>query len=128
MVNLICQSKIGCFLSTEMQTLHTRVLSKGRRWFGQMPPALRDEIYRTFGQMPEPEVDWWCLDDGPAWLWWLLAILPLSKSLQVTDCPLPTVSFILISFFLSLLLVDDCTTKLNLKMFCMQTVLHCHKM
>ncbi|XP_054275817.1 LON peptidase N-terminal domain and RING finger protein 3 [Macrosteles quadrilineatus] len=67
----------------DMEVLHSRVLAKGRRWFSKMPRALQEEIYRTFGEMPEVECDWSTLDDGPAWLWWLLAILPLSKSLQI---------------------------------------------
>ncbi|KAG8259921.1 LON peptidase N-terminal domain and RING finger protein 1 [Homalodisca vitripennis] len=67
----------------DIQMLHARVLTKGRWWYSKMPPRLQNEIYCTLGEMPEPEADWTTLDDGPAWLWWLLAILPLSKSLQI---------------------------------------------
>ena len=33
--------------------------------------------------MPEPEDEWHKLIDGPAWAWWLLAILPLGPQLQI---------------------------------------------
>lgn len=72
-----------CFVS-EMQDLHNQVLNKGKRWFSKMASAIQEEIWQTFGNMPEPEENWHTLPDGPSWLWWLLAILPLGKHLQVS--------------------------------------------
>jgi len=82
-IKFLADVPINNHLLQETEVLHSRVLSKGRSWFSQMPEPLQEEIYRTFGRMPEPEADWSALDDGPAWLWWLLAILPLSKTLQI---------------------------------------------
>lgn len=67
----------------EIHDLHDRVLQKGKCWFNKMLPAVQEEIWRTCGHMPEPEPNWTTLSDGPSWLWWLLAILPLGKPLQV---------------------------------------------
>uniref|UniRef100_A0A1B6C990 RING-type domain-containing protein n=1 Tax=Clastoptera arizonana TaxID=38151 RepID=A0A1B6C990_9HEMI len=67
----------------ELKVLHNQVLSKGKRWFSKMLPSIQEEIWKTFGHMPEPEENWYCLPDGPSWLWWLLAILPLGKQLQI---------------------------------------------
>jgi hypothetical protein len=36
------------------------------------------------GAMPAPEPDYWELASGPAWPWWVLAILPVDAQLQVS--------------------------------------------
>ena len=36
------------------------------------------------GAMPALEKDYWSLPSGPAWTWWVLAILPLDSQAQVT--------------------------------------------
>ncbi|XP_063228618.1 LON peptidase N-terminal domain and RING finger protein 3 [Bacillus rossius redtenbacheri] len=66
-----------------VRELHERVRQKGRSWFGTVLPAVQAEIVRTFGAMPAVEEDWAQLANGPAWAWWLLAILPLGQNLQV---------------------------------------------
>lgn len=65
-----------------------------------MSPELQSEILRTFGPIPDLEENWGSLPDGPAWVWWLLAILPLDQRLQVIlfskslSCPEYISSFI----------------------------------
>lgn len=54
------------------------------KWFGAMGREMQTKILRTFGTMPPLEANWATLEDGPAWAWWLLAILPLGQHLQVT--------------------------------------------
>ncbi|KAL1117124.1 hypothetical protein AAG570_004452 [Ranatra chinensis] len=68
----------------EIATLHDQVMSSGRQWFNRMSADLKGEILRTFGDMPALERDWYKLRDGPAWAWWLVAILPLGPQLQVS--------------------------------------------
>ncbi|XP_012282081.1 LON peptidase N-terminal domain and RING finger protein 3 [Orussus abietinus] len=63
--------------------LHDKVRSKGRKWWGTVSSSQQTEIQRVFGRMPDTEDDWPRLPDGPAWAWWLLAILPLGPQLQV---------------------------------------------
>lgn len=79
---LTCLQKF-LFCSSEICELHDRVLEKGMRWFNNMLPAFQEETWTSIGHMPEPEPNWTTLADGPSWLWWLLAILPLGKPLQV---------------------------------------------
>lgn len=67
----------------ELRHLHDRVREEAMRWFRQMAKNLRAEIRRSFGEIPDVEEDWMTLSDGPAWAWWILAILPLGPQLQV---------------------------------------------
>lgn len=60
-----------------------QVLAKSRRWWSTVPLSQRSKIRPVFGEMPNVEDNWQSLTDGPAWAWWLLAILPLSPQLQV---------------------------------------------
>ncbi|KAK7872287.1 hypothetical protein R5R35_012130 [Gryllus longicercus] len=67
-----------------VKELAEKVRCKGQRWVASMPPNARAEVERAFGHMPAQESgDYCCPPDGPAWAWWLLAILPLSPRLQV---------------------------------------------
>uniref|UniRef100_A0A6M2DZL5 Putative e3 ubiquitin ligase n=1 Tax=Xenopsylla cheopis TaxID=163159 RepID=A0A6M2DZL5_XENCH len=67
----------------ELRYLHDRVREEAMKWFRQMAKNLRAEIRRSFGEIPDVEEDWMTLSDGPAWAWWILAILPLGPQLQV---------------------------------------------
>lgn len=63
--------------------LHYRVMEKAKQWCENLPDNIKDEILKSFGQMPELEVDWEISNDGPSWTWWIIAILPLSPLLKV---------------------------------------------
>lgn len=56
---------------------------KAVEWVKSLDVSLQSEIEPSFGAMPLPETNWYSLPDGPTWMWWLLAILPLGKQLQV---------------------------------------------
>ncbi|KAG8225845.1 hypothetical protein J437_LFUL004774 [Ladona fulva] len=68
-----------------VKQLHDRVRLKSQQWLSTVDHSIRREIERTFGRMPELEPDdsWLSTPDGPAWAWWVLAILPLGQNLQV---------------------------------------------
>lgn len=68
-----------------VKQLHDRVRRKSQLWLSTVGHSIRLEIERTFGVMPELELDdsWMSMPDGPAWTWWVLAILPLGQNLQV---------------------------------------------
>jgi len=70
-----------------MKEVHEQVHPKAWQWFHSLEAELQSEILRAFGQMPELEEDWPSLPDGPAWTWWLLALLPLSQELKVGMLP-----------------------------------------
>lgn len=66
-----------------IRELHDRVLTKAINWYDNLPPSIKDEILKSFGQMPCVEKEWQLMTDGPAWAWWIIAILPLNQSLKV---------------------------------------------
>uniref|UniRef100_A0A336M5K1 CSON011136 protein n=1 Tax=Culicoides sonorensis TaxID=179676 RepID=A0A336M5K1_CULSO len=66
-----------------IRQLHDRVLRKAVKWYQNLPSSIKDEILKSFGNMPNVEEHWHNLVDGPAWAWWIIAILPLSQSLKV---------------------------------------------
>ena len=70
-------------LFTEVTELHDRVRQRGLRWFEKMSQDMQTKILGTFGEMPAVEENWNTLENGPAWAWWLVAILPLGHHLQV---------------------------------------------
>lgn len=63
--------------------LHDRLRHDTESWINTAPNHLRERILQHFGAMPPVEPDWMSLPDGPAWLWWLMAILPLRFPAQV---------------------------------------------
>lgn len=68
----------------DVSMLHDSVMERGMRWFHRLARDIQKEIVKVFGGMPSLEPNWLSLSDGPAWTWWLLAILPLGQQLQVT--------------------------------------------
>lgn len=56
---------------------------KAARWLRHMDRGAQLEIEATFGAMPPEEDPATQGPDGPAWLWWILAILPLASDLKV---------------------------------------------
>ncbi|XP_014252363.1 LON peptidase N-terminal domain and RING finger protein 3 [Cimex lectularius] len=67
----------------ELTLLHDTVRKRGKYWFSKMSQDMQMKIIRTFGEMPPLESNWLSLEDGPAWAWWLVAILPLGQHLQI---------------------------------------------
>lgn len=64
----------------------TQVSYKALLWLNNMNRTVRSEIEAAFGHLPllDPvEEDWFDSPDGPAWLWWLIAILPLRSEIKV---------------------------------------------
>lgn len=74
----ICDDRFGL-----IDDLHKRVLQKAKQWCDNLPDNIKGEISKSFGQMPELESKWEFSPDGPAWAWWIIAILPLSPLLKV---------------------------------------------
>lgn len=70
----------------DLQTLHERVRGLVERWWTEhfrSQPEKRERVITFFGQMPAVETSYWTLPAGPSWLWWTLAILPVSSALQL---------------------------------------------
>lgn len=83
-VEFICDSPVvGKENGKQVTALHREVFSKAISWFKSLPETYKTEIVKSFGQMPEPEDGWISMTNGPAWTWWVIAILPLSQQLKV---------------------------------------------
>lgn len=68
-----------------MTKLHEEVFYKAICWFDSLPDTYKTEIVKSFGRMPQPEDSWISISDGPAWTWWVIAILPLNQQLKVSQ-------------------------------------------
>jgi len=69
-------------LVSELKQLHDAVYKEGKRWLSSLPPVPQMQILQHFGEFPAIEDDIFSLDDGPSWLWWLTAVLPIDKRAQ----------------------------------------------
>lgn len=70
----------------EIRCLGSQILYKALLWLNGMNKTVRAEIETAFGEIPNFSDDnepWWNSSDGPAWLWWLIAILPLRSEIKV---------------------------------------------
>ncbi|XP_059080248.1 LON peptidase N-terminal domain and RING finger protein 3-like isoform X2 [Tigriopus californicus] len=67
----------------ELKSLHQEVLTTALSWFNNMAREIRDGIVSHYGQIPDPEVDYWNLPNGPSWLWWILVTLPVPPQMQL---------------------------------------------
>lgn len=64
--------------------LHANVFCKAIAWYDSLPDHTKEEILKSFGIMPALEAHWETMTDGPAWAWYIIAILPLSQQLKVS--------------------------------------------
>lgn len=62
---------------------HDRTYKISRVWFMHLPTETRHQILEHFGPMPHVESNYTSSPDGPSWLWWMLAILPVETRLKV---------------------------------------------
>lgn len=75
-----------------LAALQSLVLAKASDWFESLSSEQKHEILQSYGQMPPLELSWELISDGPAWAWWIIALLPLSQQLKVRcvySAPLP---------------------------------------
>lgn len=64
--------------------LHQKVYHEAIEWYTNLPEHTKDEILKSFGNMPALEDRWEMVIDGPAWAWYIIAILPLNQQLKVS--------------------------------------------
>jgi len=66
-----------------VQQKHDELYSEARGWFDRLTPVQKQRL-GTIGPMPELETLPLEEQHGPAWVWWLLAVLPLDPRAQLT--------------------------------------------
>lgn len=65
-------------------SMHVIVLKKAIAWYESLGEDLKHEILQSYGEMPMVEENWSSREDGPAWAWWIIALLPLRPQLKVS--------------------------------------------
>lgn len=84
--NVVPTAKLG-----ESRQLHDTVHTLASRWFESIEPMTKRRILSHYGHMPSVEGEYWTLSNGPAWMWWIVAILPLDPRIQVCIASLSVV-------------------------------------
>ncbi|XP_002832081.2 LON peptidase N-terminal domain and RING finger protein 3 isoform X3 [Pongo pygmaeus] len=67
----------------ELMGLHNSVYQQSSLWFHSLKSSLKNRILNHFGPMPEKDADPQMNPNGPAWCWWMLAVLPLESRAQL---------------------------------------------
>jgi len=65
-----------------LQSLHDQTQETALSWFNNHNQQMKEGILSHYGAMPAVEKNYWRLPSGPAWAWWILAILPLDTQAQ----------------------------------------------
>ncbi|KAG7467274.1 hypothetical protein MATL_G00151520 [Megalops atlanticus] len=68
----------------DLQKLHDSVYDQATAWFTSLKENMRNQILSHFGNLPEKDPDPQGSPSGPAWCWWLLAVLPLENRAQLS--------------------------------------------
>ncbi|KAI4877112.1 hypothetical protein NFI96_026461 [Prochilodus magdalenae] len=69
---------------TELLKLHDSVYDQATAWFTSLKDNMKSQILSHFGHLPAKDPDPQGNPSGPAWCWWLLAVLPLESRAQLT--------------------------------------------
>ncbi|XP_058477474.1 LON peptidase N-terminal domain and RING finger protein 2 [Solea solea] len=69
---------------TELLKLHDAVYDQANNWFTSLKDNMKSQIHSHFGHLPGRDPDPQSSPSGPAWAWWLLAVLPLENRAQLT--------------------------------------------
>ncbi|XP_010884712.2 LON peptidase N-terminal domain and RING finger protein 2 isoform X2 [Esox lucius] len=74
----------------ELRRLHDSVYDQACAWFTSLKENIKNQIVHHFGQLPgkDPDMQW--SPNGPAWCWWLLAVLPLEQRAQLSILAMTT--------------------------------------
>lgn len=68
----------------ELLKLHDSVYEQANSWFTSLKDNMKSQILSHFGHLPSKDPDPQASPSGPAWCWWLLAVLPLENRAQLT--------------------------------------------
>ncbi|XP_053563657.1 LON peptidase N-terminal domain and RING finger protein 2 [Bombina bombina] len=68
----------------ELLMLHNSVYDQALAWFTSLKENMKAQILSHFGSMPSKESEPQTHPSGPAWCWWMLAVLPLESRAQLT--------------------------------------------
>ncbi|XP_061774216.1 LON peptidase N-terminal domain and RING finger protein 2 isoform X1 [Nerophis ophidion] len=69
---------------SELLKLHDAVYDQANNWFTSLKDNMKSQILSHFGHLPGKDPNPQASPSGPAWCWWLLAVLPLENRAQLT--------------------------------------------
>ncbi|XP_062866625.1 LON peptidase N-terminal domain and RING finger protein 2 isoform X2 [Trichomycterus rosablanca] len=69
---------------TELLKMHDSVYDQASAWFSSLKDSMKSQILSHFGHLPAKDPNPQGNPSGPAWCWWLLAVLPLENKAQLT--------------------------------------------
>ncbi|XP_069949998.1 LON peptidase N-terminal domain and RING finger protein 3 isoform X2 [Cherax quadricarinatus] len=68
----------------EIHRLHDTVHQLASHWFDSIESTTKRRILSHYSLMPSVEGEYWTIPNGPAWMWWIVAILPLDSRIQLS--------------------------------------------
>lgn len=68
----------------ETRRLHDSVHHVASLWYESIETTTKRRILGHYGPMPPVEGEYWTLPNGPTWMWWIVAILPLDSRIQLS--------------------------------------------
>ena len=71
------------FILGKLRFLHSTTHALARSWSKELSENQLASIRQHFGEFPKEEALFHTLVDGPSWLWWITAILPLDSRAQL---------------------------------------------
>ena len=69
--------------SADLNALCEQVRALAVSWFDSLAGSTRTEIAKHYGPLPPHEAAAAASEQGPAWLWWLSAVLPVEPKIQI---------------------------------------------
>ncbi|XP_075990707.1 uncharacterized protein LOC142986232 isoform X2 [Anticarsia gemmatalis] len=71
-----------------LKMYETQIMLKAILWLSHLSGKILTDIENAFGcldriRLEDDNNEWWDTADGPAWLWWLVAVLPLRTEIKV---------------------------------------------
>lgn len=82
-VEYICDEAIGRDRLALLKQLNEMIYKKAHNWYKSLPSHIHNEIHKSFGSMPTLQRNLETITDGPAWSWYIIALLPLNQNLKV---------------------------------------------
>ncbi|XP_075716126.1 LON peptidase N-terminal domain and RING finger protein 1 [Rhinoderma darwinii] len=83
-IEYLTDTQVGEEELQQLRELHDAVYTQACRWFQNLRYRFRSQILHHFGSMPGREDNIQIAPSGPAWCWWLLAVLPVDPRYQLS--------------------------------------------
>lgn len=83
-IEYVCDESITRDRLSLVEQLNENIYKKANSWYKSLPSHIHNEIHKSFGSMPILQKNLESITDGPAWAWYIIALLPLNQNLKVS--------------------------------------------